>query len=391
MVGLINRIPRGINVVLRGGLDFKKLTRKKLLIYDRMNINIFSDYFSSNFIEILCTRWEIINMHVLIMSIIHRRNYYEEYVDIVSPDVLLTLTDNNTKFMALTIPNHTVKVSIQNAHRTALGDIFYQLKDGGRSQYHVDYMFVFGKNIADELKKYIDGKTINLGSFRSNKTPILKRTKKNAVLVISTFRLDYLSNNKDMIGTSVTWNEYIKNEIKLMKWLFLYVDKLGLDITVLGAKEEYAKEEEEYYKKLSDGLLFDYYPNYKGRNTYQIIDEYEVTVSMDSTLGYEALSRGNKVAMFGGIRGEEYPLSSRKFGWPANYSDNGYFWTSSLMESEWKKIIDYVLNVSDDSWEKYSNKYIKDSIVYDEDNSEFISLMHELGIPLKTSDCGDIK
>lgn len=111
-----------------------------------------------------------------------------------------------------------------------------------------------------------------------------------------------------------------------------------------------------------------------------MVDQAQVIVGIDSTLLYESIARGNRTAFFT-LRNAFDP--SRKFAWPADYPESGPFWTNKMDVSEFERVMDYITQVSDEDWEAARLKYVKDLMEYDPGNSQFISLMKELNVPLK--------
>ena len=111
------------------------------------------------------------------------------------------------------------------------------------------------------------------------------------------------------------------------------------------------KKEENYYKNILDLDInfMDYNHNY---SSYNALDSSSVNVTIDSTLGYESLTRGNKVAFFS-IRGSLNNCQDYgKFGWPGKYNDTGYFWTNIPNEKNFKTILDRLFLTSEKNWKK---------------------------------------
>ena len=79
-------------------------------------------------------------------------------------------------------------------------------------------------------------------------------------------------------------------------------------------------------------------------------------LGVDSTLAYEAFGRRLRVGFFG-IRGSEYQLGSRKFGWPDKFKNKGPFWTNHLLEKEFERVIVNLTNYSSEQWQKILDKY----------------------------------
>ena len=113
-----------------------------------------------------------------------------------------------------------------------------------------------------------------------------------------------------------------------------------------------------------------------------MLDEATAVAFIDSTLGYEALSRKRPTASFS-IRGEVLDnFDGCKFGRPAIYQDVGPFWCNYLNTSNLNNILDFVLNVSDEDWRKIKDKYVNELITYDKGNIKFKNIMKNLNISL---------
>ena len=361
--------------------SFPKKT--KILIYRKESSSEIVDFFDNKYTEILETIHESVNLLVLFVSLIKRTSYYDEYVNIVNPQLLITFADNDRNFMMISPPSSCVKVTIQNGFRSALGDIFSVLHKRGKvKSLRVDYKCFFGENVAKEMNKYVSGESVIVGSIRSNKIIKSDARKKRGVLFISTYRPNYESPD-DEFTQGVTWGEYIKNQPNLLIWLKDYCGRGGIGIDILGARDNHIAEFN-YYKKIFNSDSFGFHERTPDRNAYELIDKYEAIVSIDSSLGYEALSRGSKVAMFGGIRGEKYPLSTRRYGWPGEFENSGYFWTNSLERDEWKRVLDYVFNTTESKWIADCQSYIDQNIIYNYGNSKLIALFRKLDIPLNS-------
>ena len=107
--------------------------------------------------------------------------------------------------------------------------------------------------------------------------------------------------------------------------------------------------------------------------SYSAINRFEIVTHIDSTLGYESLARGNKTASFT-LRGSLMDVDSANFGWdfgwPGSYKDDGLFWTNKNNVSNFKKIMDYLRDVSDLEWERVRSDVMKNIICYDADNKK---------------------
>ena len=99
-------------------------------------------------------------------------------------------------------------------------------------------------------------------------------------------------------------------------------------------------------------------------------------VTIDSTLGYEMLARGKKVAFFG-LRPDVYPLNTRNFLYP-EIRKKGKFWinTERLSEIEFLEIISYLNSVKDNDWHEEHNYIKKNFISLDQGNNKFLNYIN---------------
>ena len=106
--------------------------KKKILIFD---YNLYYKYKILEFFktehEILFTRFEKINIFILIKSFLKLKfsyfDYLQTYIDYVNPKLLITFNDNNLKFYKLNCRNGK-KIFIQQGKRSEIKDIFSEIK-----------------------------------------------------------------------------------------------------------------------------------------------------------------------------------------------------------------------------------------------------------------------
>ena len=228
------------------------------------------------------------------------RKYKEFYLKFVNPKYIFTLIDNNVGFYRIkdVLPNCT-NVFIQNSHRMALTDIFSKINLLKKNRmFHVDYMFVFNKYVGKKYNSFIKGKTIPIGSFISNSIPIKKiNKKKKYILYISNYRTEH---NKNFFMQNVSWGEYKYNEEKLLHSISTYLHlnkKYNLIFKVLGRDLDHLNEKK-YFTYFFKNNNFVFIPRTKNRSIYTYIDNAEIVITIDSTLGYTSFTRGTKTAFF---------------------------------------------------------------------------------------------
>ena len=185
----------------------------------------------------------------------------------------------------------------------------------------------------------------------------------------------------DKINSAKYFN---KSEIKLVPLLVDYCEKYNIILEICAFSTTNSNKEFLFYKSLikDEFKSWRFFPRRNIQTTYNMLDEATAVAFIDSTLGYEALSRKRPTASFS-IRGEIFDnFDGCKFGRPTIYKETGPFWCNYLNTSNLNNILDFVLNVSDEGWKKTKNKYVDELITYDEGNIKFKDTMKNLNISL---------
>ena len=351
--------------------------KKDILIFDTNGADLIKSILPKNSYHILPTRYESLNFLFLINCLfsfrIRMRSYLQKYIDYINPKILITYIDNNPLFYELKL-KHGKKFFIQNGRRTALDIFFSKNKLKKKKFYFVDYMLVHNDIIGKKYQKLIRGKSIKFGSLQSNSCKVIKSQKKYDLMYVSTFRQGYTQPDNFLFG--IKYSNYIKKEIFFLKWLRDFSDKNKRHISILGSERFPTEGEKQFYKNIFGNNDWRYIERTPKRKTYKIIDQSFIILGIDSTLIYEALSRGLRVGFFG-IRGNKYPLNSRKFGWPDSFRNQGPFWTNLALEKEFKRIINNLINYSSKKWDETSSKYKKNLLHYNFQNTLAKNLIKE--------------
>ena len=106
------------------------------------------------------------------------------------------------------------------------------------------------------------------------------------------------------------------------------------------------------------------------------MDKSKIILNIDSSLGYEAAARSNKVCFFC-IRKKTYPLNSLQFGWPNKMPNKGPFWTDNSGYKEFQRLLNHA---SCKQYKKTYKQIINKTMGFDEGNKKFKNLKSQLGI-----------
>ena len=112
------------NILLIKKINFKKYENKDVVLYDNSFSKIFEKIISKENFIILFTRYEYLNLRIIIKLLFTLRlnslNYFLEIIKEINPKIVVTFTDNDEKFWLLKkkINNPKIKfIIIQNGWR----------------------------------------------------------------------------------------------------------------------------------------------------------------------------------------------------------------------------------------------------------------------------------
>lgn len=355
------RIILSLRILVSTKISFNQLKKKKILFFDKNHSKILIDKFKLKSFEILPTRFEEFNFWILLRMIVKLKFNYEEYFRIyiskVSPRIVITLVDNVINFYKLKkeFPN-IIFISIQNGLRKAgYNDIFKNEIFLNSKNLSCDYFFVFNKYIANKYSKYIDSNYILLGAFKNNFIPYRPKQTKNNFLFISQYR----KNNS---------LEKVNYERKILQLLKKYFEnnKYKLNILLSSKSKEIQKYEISFYKN-HFGSNCNFLKTKFWWDPYIVIDNYENIIFIDSTLGYEAISRKKKVAIFSLRKSHKL---KEYFGWPSNIKNKAisFFCAQKLEYKEIKRVLTNIESCSNEKWRNNFWPIIKDQLIYDNNN-----------------------
>ena len=368
--------------------NWKKLKKKKEIIYDKARSAILKKYFFKKDYEILNVRIKqnySLNYRIIFQLLfklrLSQKSYKLEFIKQVSPKFIISMIDNNYGFYRLKNDFPAIKfILIQFAWRRKINErsivpsneINVKLKEINR----LDYFLVFNDYLKIEFKKIIKANYISIGSFASNSFPIKKKKIKYKFLLIGHGTKKKLY-NKMFEGTK--WFQYFKEDWQLYKNLTNYLIEKGEKINILGKSLDF-KEDIKFYNNLLGKNNYNYIP--RDGYSYKIIDQSKFIFGSTSTLLYEALARGSRVGIFS-VKAKNKIFKNTKFGWPAKVKVRGPFWTNSNSRNEIIRVIDFLLNTKEKKWKNVIKKNFSKILSYDNDNKKFRNISKKLKLPIK--------
>ena len=359
---------------------------KKILIFNSSGSEIIKKYIAMNSYQILSDRYCEINFYCVIKTIFSKKkftkkfshNYFINFIQLSKAKIIISHIDNNPFLWGL--KEHLPKIKIlliQNGIRIfedkknltpVKQDNPFGILKRNKKIGNVDFFFVANKYFSNRYKEFINCKTKIIGYFRNNQlTYNSKKIEKNSLTYISQYRPNYkYKHNVDMPDEKILkfLNEYAFKNNKKLNILCgpvkLTTKNFEREKLLQFCKKELKFANWKFYQK-NKGISSRYYNYIKCINS-------NVIVTIDSTLGYELLARGKRVAFFSTRDWGGYHL---KFGYPKKMNNSGVFWTNNYDVKKYKKILDYLFLNSDQNFYNKNKKIISDLVFFDKKNSIF--------------------
>ena len=358
---MINKLTSFYNIFFRPKKIWQRPVKAEVLVYDEVSLEPLLPYVREYTYTTLALRGESINLQCLFLSAFNPRFwlgdsvkiYIYKYISMVSPKVVITFIDNDLRFYEISNNFPKIKtIFIQNGKRSELRDVFGVIKKNNK--YHVDYMLTFGISVGLKYSTYISGKVVPIGSLKNNSVAIQHSPMANTVLFISTVDPYPTNGSAPFIilpdGQRITWEQFHLPEKIVLEFLDAWCFEHNKILKIQGRSFGSNSEEYFFYFNSLSKCTWRYIPKQDIYGSYVQVDMSEIVVFIDSTLGYEALSRGKKTAGFIG-RANMLKVESEKFGWPALKNETGPFWTHTLDKVIFRNIMDYLDQIKDTDWD----------------------------------------
>jgi surface carbohydrate biosynthesis protein len=160
-------------------------------------------------------------------------------------------------------------------------------------------------------------------------------------------------------------------------------------LTIIGRRPASFTHERKFFEKWCDGFAFEFVPKGSETASYEIAAGADVAVCIDSTLGYELLARGRRVA-FVAARGTNLrsagciddETAQFRFGFPSPLGDEGGFWTSTDSDDEVLRVVDFARTCGDDAWKQTTASVVPRVMAFDPGNARLRAALAERGAVL---------
>lgn len=376
---------------------WRRPPRASLLIIDRGTASPLDEMFAHHNPHIMEIRGESVNMFALLRALpkIHLGAvaYLEAYIDFVKPKLILSRNgDSDLNLWQLKRrdqPSYKVAL-VQNGWRP---DNFGAIPISNYKKNHericpsVDCAMVFGSAQADDRLLEHASLVIAVGSSKLNMIDFATFSQTSRQIVfISEYRHQEFLKNPD----------FYRVDAVVCKYLADFAIKNSVEIHVAGVMpdRERIDAEKEWFTEQLAGSNWKFHERSKAESSYLLINDADVVVTVDSTMGYESLALGKKTAilccrrfhrsegrqslfdlMLEKIRARENPPDlkngiNNRFGASFKFEDTGFFWSNIESTDEFERVLTNVFQASVAEFEMISRPIADQLMVHDYGNTK---------------------
>ena len=345
---------RNYRSLLRTKLKFNKPNKNKILLFDYTNEAIFKKLIKRK-IEVLYIRLEVINFYILFMAIKSYgffnlgKNYIKTYIECVEPKIIITFNELHGTFYLLkklVKKNSFSTIAVQDGYRTLpnfSGFNLMNIKD-----YKVDKILNFSKRDKKLYENISNSSKVVAGSFRNNFYKKITNIKNKKILLVSQYRDQYKNNEKII---------YFIREKKILDYLKIFCKKNNIKY-LIATKPGVSKNN--YINAFNLHKNSEIISDLNFKKKYEIIDKSEVTIFADSSLGMEALSRGNKII---------------SFPFRPYFDVPNFFWSHKINQEIFEKKLNLIYRMKINNWLKRINKKKEVFVKYNPGNTILLNII----------------
>ena len=362
---MYKKIKNIIYLLLKTKIRFDLPKKNKLLLFDEIHYLAFRDIIKKKF-NILEIRSKKIYFWIYLKQIFFFdftfKTYCKNYIKFTTPKVIITFNDARFQMYELKSNFKNIYfISIMNGLR--FNYWFKEKKKLWPNKFKGDYFFVLNKYYIAKFQNLIKSDYRILGHFRNNSVIINKNKISKKFLLIS-----------------VVFNEKkeLKFYTKLLKFINLYFSNTNKKIHILlrkSSKDPKLQMEINFYRNIFKSNC-EIHQIDEWKKKYEFIDRFENIIFTISTMGFEAISRKKKVAVF---TPKSFNGSRINTLWHAPYQrKHNFFSTQNLTFNEVKRVLNNVKNCSQTDWNKRYYNTIKDQFYFNKNNSKLRNLVNKL-------------
>ena len=362
-------IKKILKVISEKSFYLLKPKKVDIVLYDRITEKVFRELKINKKYTVLDK--EKLNIYVIFFCLMRLKcsyeSYFKTYINFIKPKIVITLADNDIIFFKLKKNSKISFVVVQNGYRFPSEKNFFKDLKKNKGNLSVDYFFLYNKFYSNLLSKYISFKPIIHGSIKNNNILINKKNKID-ILFISQF-----DTNKYHLQSYKVFTK------KIFSFLNYYCKKKNIKIAILLSSFKFSKNfliEKNFYDNLCNLSFKIFYKKkiYDFKTAYNYVDAANTILTIDSTLGYEALTRRKKVVFF---HTRSLDKIKRSFGWPKKFKNNKKDFIPVRFDHKYlTQYFEKNININYNKWSKKYEKVIRDIMFFDSQNKKLIDTIN---------------
>jgi len=397
---MLRRLRRAVPIVFSGRIDWLPPKQRPIVLIHADGFNTLTKFVNASDVVILDP--ERINIFDVLKKLFSYQKshakYRAKFINTVRPKAVITFIDNDVTFYSLKslVPGPQF-VSVQNGLRhnysfNSQGGLLDQLDEVSKQvSLTCDYICVFGLASAKLFSTYINSKTLITGSIQNNFREIGAPSAMTSDVVfvsqLQAFTLEGSTVKVYFGNQGITISEFFEVERQIVRALASYCEQKGLRLVICGKRDQTHTYERDFFDKVLHPQKPIFLPRETGSSTYDAIEATGLVVTIDSTIGYESLSIGKRVAFISGRTQTADPMGlaqvrDTNFGYPLDLSPTGKFWTNHATSAELTRILDYLQAATDEEWATEIAPYNESLMAYQPGNPIFKQLLLDLGLTL---------
>ena len=397
---MFSKFGRIVQLLRSTRISFRIPKQSLIVQIHRDGLDILACYVESSDISVVDP--SEINFWILLKCLVFRKfqmkEYFAQAIKTHSPRVVITFIDNDINFYLLkSLVPGPLFIAIQNGIRNNYsylrkgGFIDQLVESGGNNQLTADVICTFGKTSSKMFESYIQTKTLITGNIKNNAMEITSAIDSKYDIVFMSQHAPFdLANREEVMylnNASIPLRNFYRIESVVAGFLAKYCQEHSLHFAVSGKREAADVFERRFFEKAIGRIPFTFLPRTNVHSSYVNGLSSRVVVVIDSTIGYELLSRGKRVAFFSARMFDpsidQNELKDSFFGHPGTYPVGGPFWTNRPDHNEYARILDSLLRMTDLEWASQIQPYTEDLMAYRPGNCEFIQMLQSKGIPMR--------
>jgi surface carbohydrate biosynthesis protein len=353
--------------------------------------------------HIMYMRGEEINIIVLLLALWLKlisdsritEIYVYIYLKLARARLAVTTIDNRPSVFKIKtycpgVATVVIQNGIRDCHPSTFEIDFYLNKREMRRgvKLEVDLFLVFNTELKNMYKAIIKGRIIAAGSLISNSFKRVNidvgnnagQVSENGVVFISQWRKHCKDDRfYKRYDYDVSCAQFYSAEDFVLPIVYSWCKSNRIPLTIAASSINTSDFmlEAEYYSSILASKMYTIVCRKNYLSSYELIDNARFVVTIDSTLGYESISRGNKTILLP-VRSEYLGWNDFKFAWPQIKPDIGTFWCNKLEPSVIESLLNYANRSTHSEWDEMINNYGELPILMDAENTSFYKLLSQL-------------